>query len=217
MTYLEIINSVLRRLREDTVAASNTSDYSKLIAEFVNQALYECEHAWDWTQLRDVITITTVASTADYDFHTDDTKIISAINETKDWYMRVIPAHWKHSHDYLIELTNDSPYYYSFGGTNGTYNQVSLIPTPDAVESIRFLVIKYSAQKAIDSSDDSDEIEIPELPVILKAYALAVRERGEDGGMSYNEAEAQAASVLADAISMDSSKTHFSEVSWCAI
>ena len=38
MTYLEAINKVLRRLREDEVASPDTSSYSKLIGEFINDA-----------------------------------------------------------------------------------------------------------------------------------------------------------------------------------
>lgn len=36
MTYLEIINAVLRRLRETEVTDVNETDYSKLIGEYVN-------------------------------------------------------------------------------------------------------------------------------------------------------------------------------------
>ncbi len=54
MTYLEAINKVLRRLREDEVASPNTSAYSKLIGEFVNDANRLVEDAWDWAELRQV-------------------------------------------------------------------------------------------------------------------------------------------------------------------
>ena len=54
LTFLQAINAVLRRLREDPVASSNSTDYSKLIGDFVNQAMYDCEHAWDWNCLQEV-------------------------------------------------------------------------------------------------------------------------------------------------------------------
>jgi len=39
MTYLDIVNKVLIRLREDEVSAVSQTAYSKLIGEFVNDAL----------------------------------------------------------------------------------------------------------------------------------------------------------------------------------
>lgn len=43
MTYLQLINSVLRKLREDEVTTSAESDYSKLIGDFINDALSNVE------------------------------------------------------------------------------------------------------------------------------------------------------------------------------
>ena len=217
MTFLEAINQVLRRLREDSVTASNATDYSKLIGDFVNQAIYDTEHAFDWNGLKETITITTAATDDLYDFHTAPTKIISAINETKDWMMKVIPAEYQHRLDYLDTPTNDSPYYYSFLGKNGNSSQVKLYPIPTAVESIQFLTVKHTAEYAIDSTDDSEIITVPSLPVVLNAYARAVSERGEDGGIGVNEANREASSALADAIALDSSVNHCSEIAWHAV
>jgi hypothetical protein len=50
VTYLEAINKVLRRLREDEVASPDTSAYSKLIGELVNDANRMVEDAWDWAR-----------------------------------------------------------------------------------------------------------------------------------------------------------------------
>jgi len=38
MTYLEVVNNILKRLRERTVATVNESTYSSLIAVLVNDA-----------------------------------------------------------------------------------------------------------------------------------------------------------------------------------
>jgi hypothetical protein len=42
MTYLEAINSVLRRLREDEVATALESSYSALIGDFVVTKKHNC-------------------------------------------------------------------------------------------------------------------------------------------------------------------------------
>jgi len=215
MTFLEAINAVLRRLREDEVVSTNSTDYSKLIGDFVNQAVYECEHAWDWNKLRETITITTASGDDTYDFHTADTKIILAINETRDWIMRVIPAQYQHRLEYLNTPIMDSAYYYSFQGKNGDYSQIRVYPEPTAVDSLRFLVVKHTPAYALDGSDDSEELTIPDLPIILNAYSKAVSERGEDGGIGFNEADAAYRTALADAIGLDSSLNHLEEVTWC--
>ena len=214
MTFLEAINAVLRRLREDSVSASNSTDYSKMIADYVNQAIYDTEHAWNWNSLRETITITTAASDDLYDFHTADVNILSAINETKNWMMRVIPADYQHRLTYLDTPISDSPYYYSFNGKNGTSSQIQLYPVPTGIETIRFLTVKHTPEYAIDSSDDAEVITIPTLPIILNAYARAVSERGEDGGQGVNEANREAASALADAIGMDAGLNCSGEISW---
>lgn len=217
MTFLQAINAVLRRLREDSVTASNSSDYSKLIADFVNQAIYDTEHAWDWNCLKETITITTAASDSLYDFHTADVKIIEAINQTSSWMMRPIPADYQHRLTYLDTSSEDSPYYYSFLSKNGTSSQVKLYPTPDAVESLQFLCVKHTPLYALDGTDDANEIVVPSHPIILNAYAMAVSERGEDGGLSFSEADQIAKSALADAISLDMSLNHPSEIAWYAV
>ncbi len=48
---------------------------------------------------------------------------------------------------------------------------------------------------------------MPEMPVILKAWALAVSERGEDGSATYNELDHQARESLSDAIALYDSNT----------
>jgi hypothetical protein len=61
MTYLQIINAVLRRLRETEVTDVNETDYSKLIGEYVNSVKKEVEAAWDWNALRTTLTLNTTS------------------------------------------------------------------------------------------------------------------------------------------------------------
>ena len=50
MTYLDAINRVLRRLREDEVSSVTSTAYSKLIGDYVNDAVRLVEDAWDWSK-----------------------------------------------------------------------------------------------------------------------------------------------------------------------
>ena len=217
MTFLEAVNAVLRRLREDSVTASSANQYSKLIGDFVNQAIYDTEHAWDWNCLKETIDITTVASQQDYAFSTTDVKIIVGVNDTANWYMRKTTDFQQAGEDFLTTTSTGSPYFYSFLGKSGTSSKIRLQPTPTGVESIKFLVVKHTDEKALDGTDDSDELTIPSLPIVLSAYARAVSERGEDGGIGVNEANREASSALADAIAMDAGMNHPEKVSWHAI
>ena len=63
MTYLQLVNSVLRRLREDEITTVNETDYSKLVGDFVNDAIQVVENSSDWTALRTTVTVNTVAGT----------------------------------------------------------------------------------------------------------------------------------------------------------
>lgn len=45
MTFLQLVNKVLVRLREDTVSSVDENSYSQLIGEFVNDAVKEVEAA----------------------------------------------------------------------------------------------------------------------------------------------------------------------------
>ncbi len=54
MTYLELINNVLIRLREDTIIAQDVDadPYYRVIGAMVNDAKDRCEDAWQWSYLR---------------------------------------------------------------------------------------------------------------------------------------------------------------------
>jgi len=65
-TYIEIVNDVLRRLREDTVAICTDNDYSELIAQFVADAYQEILDDHTWESLKHTINIAIVAPTTTY-------------------------------------------------------------------------------------------------------------------------------------------------------
>ena len=61
MTYVQLVNSVLRRLRENEVSTVQSDNYSKLIGDLVNDAKDLVESAWDWSALRTTLAINTVS------------------------------------------------------------------------------------------------------------------------------------------------------------
>lgn len=65
--------------------------------------------------------------------------------------------------------------------------------------SLRFNVVAPQAELTTDSTS----ILVPSKPVQMLAYAKAIEERGEDGGVTAQSAYATAQRVLNDAIALD--------------
>jgi hypothetical protein len=205
MTYLELVNNVLLRLRERQVGTVNENAYSQLIGQFVNDAVQEVEQAWDWSSLRTTLSATTSTGVFSYELNTAGTafEILNVINDTSndfmeyrtstqfdDWYLNSTPA-------------SGSPKYYSWNGVaNDGDVQVDIYPKPDGAYSLRFNMIKRSPEMTSDSTD----IIVPYKGVQLLAYAKAVEERGEDGGQSAQGAYRTAERAISDAIALDSAR-----------
>ena len=66
MTYLEIVNRVLRRLREPQVDSLTANTYSTLIADLVNEVKRDVENSWNWSALRTTLTATTTTDLFNY-------------------------------------------------------------------------------------------------------------------------------------------------------
>lgn len=201
MTYLQIVNAVLRRLREDEVTSYNETDYSSLISDFVNEAKREVEDAWNWTSLKDTKTITCIASTQEYTITDAGNRyrILQAVNDTQDTVMRIAPYDWIQRQTLLGTSTEASPYYYSIVGQTGGDPDITVYPIPDTADSLKFNMIIPQA----DLADSSTVLTIPEWPVILGAYAKAISERGEDGSTQYAEVVNDYNKAMADAIGLD--------------
>lgn len=205
MTYLEIVNNVLRRLREEEVTTVTQSTYSKMVGDFVNDAKKIVENAWEWSQLEQVTTLSTTQG--DYTYSLPDSKnrvnIQSVLNDTSNVFLEYRPKVWFDEKLYINEPVNGSPEYYTFDGFDGSQDaQLSLYPVPDGVYSIRVTTVENNG----DLSNDSDVLYIPSSPVLHLALALLSRERGETGGTSTPEYFALADKYLSDAIAMDAGK-----------
>lgn len=206
MTFLQVINSVLRRLRESEVTSSVSTAYSKLIADFVNETLEEIEKSWDWSMLRQTITINTSDGIDVYPLTGvgDQFRILQIFNDSQDFEMRETTYAWIKRQTLIGTPQRTAPLYYTIEGkdSNGD-SQLLVYPVPNTSYTIKASLVVYQAPISVDSTGDSTKIKIPTLPLILGAYSRAVSERGEDGATTTGEAEAMYASALADAISKD--------------
>jgi hypothetical protein len=66
LTYLQIINRVLGRLREGSVAANDSTEYSTFIGTLVNQVKAEIEDAFHWNSMRDTYSVSAEVGTTSY-------------------------------------------------------------------------------------------------------------------------------------------------------
>ena len=205
MTYLNIMNNVLRRLREEEVNSVNDSTFSKMAGDFINDAKTVVEQAADWSALRDTLVISTVADDNLYSLTGcgDDVKVMSAINDTQNCFMEYQTKDWFNDKIYISNEVSGAPKYYTYNGLDSSGDtQILVNPKPDGVYNLRFDVIKRQA----DLTSNADSLLIPEKPVIHLAIALLARERGETGGTSTAEYFAIADKYLSDAIAIDAAK-----------
>lgn len=204
MTYLQLVNSVLVRLREEQVASVANTAYSSMIGQFVNDAKRQVEDAFNWDALAKTIDITTVAGTRNYTVAGSGIrhKNISCNNITSKYELQPAPIQWIIDQFDLTTPASGSPTHYAWNGNNGTDSKVEIYPSPDGAYSLRFHL--YAPQPSL--SADSTAMLVPSEPVIMGAYAMAAAERGEDQGLSSSEAFALFRNSLSDHIALESSR-----------
>jgi hypothetical protein len=205
-TYLQAVNSVLRRLRESEVSTVNESSYSKMIGELVNDAKSSVEAAYGWNALTQTLTATTSADVFSYVLTGSGVrfKVLNVINDTSNTFLRLAPLSFMTQQFLPTTPQKGTPNYYIFNGQDSNGDSlVDLFPIPDGAYDVRFNVILPQAQL----TSDSTVIKVPADVVILNAYARAAVERGEDGGTQSSEAYALAKNLMSDYISLESNRS----------
>lgn len=205
MTYLELINDVLIRLREPTVTSNAQNAYSTLIGRFVNDAKRQVEDAFGWNVLGTTVTITTVAATYIYSMTGAGQKfqVQDVINTTSNIPLQNISFVEMNRYQNLVPTTNGIPQYYSFDGVDANGDtKVVLYPRPDGVYSVPFSLVVPQAKLAADATS----VLVPDFLVVQNAYARALVERGEDGGLSSSEAYQLYRGMLSDQIALEGTR-----------
>ena len=212
MTYLQMVNSILKRLRERTVEQVDQTTYASLVGTLINDAKEAIENSWSWSGLRTTLTATTSADVFNYELNGSLNRmtVLDVINDTDNFFLKHKDSRTFNSLFLNTDPQKGSPYYYNFNGISADGDtQVDVYPIPDGVYDIRFNVVLRTS----DLSNDDDKFSVPTKPIELLAYAMAVEERGEDGGMNPVSAYARANNALQDAISLDVAK-HPEESIW---
>jgi len=231
MTYLELVNSVLKRMRETTVTTITENSLSTLVGEFVNDAKRVVEDAWQWSSLVDYVDVTTVAGTATYELNSLSTGIGGAnLRSRARLYLepekgqplayittagseaQLSPFNLASNQLEVTIASNQSvrqpPRYFALEATSsivdGRVNKrLRLYPTPDAVYTVRV----YFVNPPNVLSSTSDTTPVPDDPIIQQAYLYSLYERGEELGEMLTLTAQKAQMALTDAISLDQNTT----------
>jgi hypothetical protein len=213
MTYLELVNAVLRRLRETEANSVQDTGYTKLIGDFVNETKREVEDAWNWKAIYTSVDVTTSAGDNTYNLTGIGrrARIADVYNVTEQYDMKQIPVAHINKMNTVATPQQESPFWFNVSGydTDTDELQITVYPTPNAVQTLRLYV--YNPQE--DLSDDAEVMKAPAQPVIDGAWARAISERGEDGGRMSDAQFGIYRATLADYISMEEARGG-SEIIW---
>jgi len=205
MTYLELVNDVLVRLRESTVSTVGETAYSSLIGKFVNDAKRQIEDSYNWNCLGNVITVTTAANTSSYSLTGAGQKfrVNDVINTTSLIGLRNIAFVDMNRKLNFSPTATSIPYEFTFSGVDGSGDtKVDLFPIPSGVFTILFDLVVPQA----NLSADGTSVKVLDYLVTQSAYARGLIERGEDGGTASSEAYALFRGMLSDAIALESTR-----------
>ena len=222
MTFRGLINEILIRLREETIAsdwsgdindATTVTDYQKVIGSLVNDTKRSVESYHDWLVLRQTVDITTANGTKNYNLSSgQEFKVLDVVNNSTGYQLIQVTRHYLNSIMYPTDPTGE-PTHYGFNGADASNNlKVDLSPIPTEAQTISFDIVKYQDEL----TEAATVIKIPNKPVVLGAWARAIAERGEDGGTQSSIAAQEAARALNQAIMIDGGNTKY-ENDWFVV
>jgi hypothetical protein len=221
MTFLQIVNKVLARLREDTVSSVSESSYAQLIGDFVNDAKEHMEDVWFWSVYETAVSTSILgdSSTTSYDLtSTNDRSFL--IRRVRDQLPMAFDVT---SGDQAGQLRDMSYKELRYRQSQLDATAVAAIPTDFAIKpdsdgrgySLELLYPSsaartweshwYIPQTALegDATDDSTNVLLPAAPLIAGALMFALNERGEEMGEPGNVAERRFHRALAAAMELD--------------
>ena len=204
-TYLNLMNGVLRRLREEEVADVTETAYSKMVGDYINDAKSLVQDSHAWSTLRKTVVVPTVADTTEYSLTGagERVKLYSAINDTSNFFMHYESPNWFNNAYYISGEVTGTPDSYTFSGVDSNDDtKVRVYPKPSGVFSLRFDV----CSREPDLTADADSTVLPAMAIVHNAVALLARERGETGGTTTQDYFIIADKHLSDAIAQDAYK-----------
>lgn len=209
ITALQALNRTLVKLRESEVTdITGQTSYVNMVMQLVNEAKEEVEEAYEWNYQNTTATLNVVAGTDTYELDNwGDNYVIDLVYDSDKNYtikQRATNAAIDQAANYSI-VTSTSAYQWTPYGVSADGDpQIKFYPNPGAATTVKVL----GRVKQAWLSDKTTVMLVPWRPVVTLAYAKAISERGEDGGMSYEEAQMEADKALARAITAENALGH---------
>ena len=224
MTFLELVNEVLVRMREDEITSVNDPDndpQQKLVCKFVKDAHRRVSDAHTWNANRRVWLVDLLHGVSRYTLpETPQGSAIYSVARTKPVQSLMEVNARKFAH---FQPHQGTPTYYAPMTTVNGNLELQVHPTPDNTHGStgdvrRYTQAQFGASafssgtkaltvtgyaKPLPLKGDADVIQIPDAPVLDYAMYLAHSERGEAGGQSAAELAQIANISLGDAIAWD--------------
>lgn len=221
-TYLDTVNAVLVRLREDKVVSVNGTDdvVVDLVKEFVNDAKRTVEDAHTWSALQHewAVDLGVLPSAEGVLTGSFGSVIIDYVMDSEGRVLANRPLQDINRRIILNGSTSTlAPSYWAVSGknVNGTSLETK-IRFDCLVDSSQNPITVYGYQPQRDLVLDGDIMMVPSKPVIYLAEAMAARERGEVGGQSAGELMAIAQGYISDAIAIDSTNSNLDNI-WTTV
>jgi len=220
MNYLDLVNNVLARLREEKAnkTSLDSNPYYAVIGAAVNDAKTTVEDAWSWSALRTTkdVQVTKGESVVRIPGSKENCfKIEHVLNANSGFFLRPEPLQViqrQYANDFISPRGPAQPSTYGFHQNfwnenddtdeNNGLQQIRLGSPADAFTNL--VVHCYGGQGPLTGA--LQQMRVPAAPVYLLATAIASRERGETGGIMVNELFMLAKTSLADAIAVDTAR-----------
>lgn len=215
MNYLDLVNNVLRRMREETVTSLYENQQSTVVADMVNDAKRQVEDAHDWSCNRTELIIPTVSGTYEYPLtgSANRATIKDIRNLTSKMFLSEVSSKWIRKQEMVDDTINGQPTYYTLSGVNTAGDSlVKVWPIPDGIYRLSAHVILRQG----DLTEEGSETALPHMPIIHMAHALAASERGGVDGAEAAMLMGVAKKSLGDAIQYDAAK-NVDEHIWYAV
>lgn len=180
LTFLQIINRILPRMRESTVAANNSTEYSTHVGHIINAVKAEIENAFYWNALRNTYEISTTAGVTSYSLTgAGDCIILSGWNTTSS--VELTRGTNREFDKFFFgsggTLPQNIPHQYLPAGLDASYDRkVDIYPAPNGTYTLKFNV--YTQQD--DLSADGDIPLVPQPLLIEETIARLLVERGDE-------------------------------------
>jgi hypothetical protein len=229
MTLLQMVNRVLRRLREDQVTDLTTDAYSKLVATFVADAHREVVEAHDWAVMDKGVVITVTAGVSTYSLSVGSTDLYAGYTgvSSKALVRYLDDAPIAYIYESIANLGNGDPLnelvqadyavvqdsLLTRVSTQNRPSRFALMPTATGLQLVLdapadgtyYLYIRlHDPELEIDvDTDSARDLVAPYAPIVAGATYYALNERGEEMGEPGNVAERRYIAALGTAIETD--------------